>query len=89
MENYFFLENYVTSEGAVSHNVLHHQPLPITRHQEWFYAKNYLELLPIVSTSFKKDAKIELKIALQTFILHTIKGKIAPHSPTGNQPQFR
>ena len=30
---YFFLENY---EGAVSHNVLYHQPLPITRHQERF-----------------------------------------------------
>ena len=29
MENYFFLENYVTSEGAVSHNVLYYQPLPI------------------------------------------------------------
>ena len=22
VENYFFLENYITSEGAVSHNVL-------------------------------------------------------------------
>ena len=29
-ENYFFLENYVTSEGDVSHNVLYYQPLPIT-----------------------------------------------------------
>ena len=25
VENYFFLENYVTSEGAVSHNVLYFQ----------------------------------------------------------------
>ena len=33
MENYFFLENYATSEGAVSHNVLYYQPLPITRSQ--------------------------------------------------------
>ena len=32
MENYFFLENYITSEGAVSHNVLYYQPLPITRY---------------------------------------------------------
>ena len=40
---YFFLENYVTSDGAVSHNVLYHQPLPITRHQERFYANNYFE----------------------------------------------
>ena len=32
VENYFFRENYVTSEGAVSHNVLYYQPLPITRY---------------------------------------------------------
>ena len=25
-ENYFFLENYLTSDGAVSHNVLYYQP---------------------------------------------------------------
>ena len=31
--NYFFLENYVTSERAVSHNVLYYQPLPITHDQ--------------------------------------------------------
>ena len=36
MENYFFLKNYVSSEGATSHNVLNHQSLPITRHQEGF-----------------------------------------------------
>ena len=36
VENYFFLENYVTSERAVSHNVLYHQPLPITRYQVRF-----------------------------------------------------
>jgi hypothetical protein len=34
--NYFFLENYVISEGAVSHNVLYYQQLPITRYQEGF-----------------------------------------------------
>ena len=43
VENYFFLENYGTSEGAVSHIVLHHQPLPITRYQEICYANNYFE----------------------------------------------
>ena len=43
MENYFFLENYVTSEGAVSHNVLYYQPLPITRHQERFYDNKSFE----------------------------------------------
>ena len=42
VENYFFLENYGTSEGAVSHNVLYHQPLPITRHQVRFYANTSL-----------------------------------------------
>ena len=43
VENYFFLKNYGISEGAVSHNVFYHQPLPITRHQERFYANNYFE----------------------------------------------
>ena len=43
MENYFFLKNYATSEEAVSHDVLYHQPLPITGHQERFYADNYFE----------------------------------------------
>ena len=38
LENYFFLESYVTSEGAVSHNVLHYQQFPITRFQVRFYA---------------------------------------------------
>ena len=38
MENYFFLENYITSEGAVSHNVLYYQQLPITSNQVLFYA---------------------------------------------------
>ena len=38
-----FLENYVTSEGAVSHNVLYYQPFPITRNQERFYDDNYFE----------------------------------------------
>ena len=42
-ENYFFLKNYVTSEGAVSHNVLYYQPLPITRNQVRFYDSNYFE----------------------------------------------
>ena len=43
MENYFFLENYITSEGAVSHKVLYYQPLPITSYQLRFYANNYFE----------------------------------------------
>ena len=38
MENYLFLENYVTSEGAVSHNILNYQQLPIIRYQVSFYA---------------------------------------------------
>ena len=29
-ENYFFLKNYVTSEGAVSQNIFYYQQLPIT-----------------------------------------------------------
>ena len=38
-----FLENYVTSEGAVSHNVLYYQQLSIACNQVRFYAKNYFE----------------------------------------------
>ena len=36
VENYFFFKNYVTSEGAVSHNVLCYQQLYITRYQVRF-----------------------------------------------------
>ena len=38
-----YFENYVTSEGPVSHNVLYYQHLPITRYQERFYVNNYFE----------------------------------------------
>ena len=43
IENDFFFGNYVTSEGAVSHNVLYYQTLPNTRCQVRFYANNYFE----------------------------------------------
>ena len=43
VENSSFLKKYGTSEGAVSNNVLYHQPLPITRNQVRFYAKYYFE----------------------------------------------
>ena len=37
-------ENYVTIEGAVSHNVfVYYQHLPIARYQVRFYANNYFE----------------------------------------------
>ena len=44
--NYFsakllILKNYVTTEGAVSHNVLYYQQLSIARYQVSCYAKNY------------------------------------------------
>ena len=60
MENFFLLENCVTSEGALSHNVLHHQPLPITRHQVRFWANSYFEQSPIVSTAFKYTGHLGL-----------------------------
>ena len=43
MENNFFLKNFVTSEGTISHSVLYYQPLPITRYQVRFYANDYFE----------------------------------------------
>ena len=42
-ENYFFLENYVTSEGAVSHNVLYINLSPLIKYQVRFYAYNYFK----------------------------------------------
>ena len=53
VKSHFFLENHVPSEGAVSHNVLSYQQLPITRYQVRFYVNNYFEYVPIVSTAFQ------------------------------------
>ena len=50
----FFLENDVTSQGPVSHNVLYYQHLFIDHLQVSFYANNYFEQLPIVSSAFHK-----------------------------------
>ena len=35
--------NQIRGKLLLSHNVLYHQPLPITRHQVRFYANNYFE----------------------------------------------
>ena len=43
VENYFFLENNLTLEGAVSHNVLYYQQLSIACYQVSLYAYNYFE----------------------------------------------
>ena len=43
LENYSFLEDYITSEGAASHTVLYCQPLPVACYQVSFYANNYFE----------------------------------------------
>ena len=40
VRNYFFLKNYVTYEGAVSHNVLYYKQLSIVHYQVSFYADN-------------------------------------------------
>ena len=42
-EKLLLSQNYVTSEGAVSHNVLYYQQLSIARYQVSFYANNYFE----------------------------------------------
>ena len=39
------LENYVTSEGAVYHNVLYYQPLPITSSYMHDYCEPFVLLL--------------------------------------------
>ena len=43
--NYFFLKNYVTSEGAVFHNVLYYKQLPIACYQVSFDDNNYFETI--------------------------------------------
>ena len=43
VRNYLFLKNYVTSEGAVFHNVLYYQQLSVARYQVRFYANIYFE----------------------------------------------
>ena len=44
VRNYLFLKNYITSEGAVSHNVFkYYQQLSIARYQVTFYAKHSFE----------------------------------------------
>ena len=53
MEKYFFLEHHVTTEGAISHNILHYQQLVITCYQVRFYANNYFEKYTVVSTALK------------------------------------
>ena len=50
--NCLFLKHYTTSEGAVSQNVLYYQQLSIARYQVGFYANNYFEYTPIVSSAF-------------------------------------
>ena len=42
-EKLLLSQNYVTSEGAVSHNVLYYQQLTIARYPVSFYANNYFE----------------------------------------------
>ena len=43
VENYFFLKNYISWEGAASHNVLYYHHLSIDRKQVSFYANKYFE----------------------------------------------
>ena len=43
VRHYLFLKDYVTSEGAVSQNVLCYKQLPIACYKVSFYAINYFE----------------------------------------------
>ena len=43
VRTYLSLKNYVTSEGAVSYDVLYYQQLSTTRYQVTFDAINYFE----------------------------------------------
>ena len=54
--NELFLKNYVTSEGALFYNVVHVycQKYLIARYHVSFYAYNYFQSLPIVSSAFNR-----------------------------------
>ena len=53
VESYFFLENYVTTEGAVSHNVLYYQQLSIACYTKLvFMPIIILSICQLVSTAF-------------------------------------
>ena len=43
LEYYIFLENFVSLEGAIPHNVLYYQQLSLTHYQVICYAQNYFE----------------------------------------------
>ena len=49
-----YLKNYITSEGAVSHNVLYYQQLSIAHYQVNLDANIYFEYLLIKSSAFKQ-----------------------------------
>ena len=52
------LKTYVASEGAVSQNVLDYQQLSIACYQVSFYANNFCEKQPMVSSAFKQNIRI-------------------------------
>ena len=69
MENYLFLKNYVTSEGAVSHNVLNHQQLSIACYQVSFYA-----MTTIILSNYQK-CPVPLKTVLFSHTLSVLELK--------------
>ena len=73
MENYFLLENYTTSEGAVPHNVGYYQPLPINRHKVRFYANNYFESTAFNKTRIEMSKKKYISTEQLSFELFEIK----------------
>ena len=54
---YFFLENYVTSEGAISNNVLYYQQLSITNSVQCL---EVMFTLKVLDRFFKKDILLEV-----------------------------
>ena len=59
---YYFIENlplshnYITSDGAVSHNLLYYQQLSVTRYQVSFYANSYF--LVITNSLVSSDSVV-------------------------------
>ena len=59
VRNCFFLKNYFTSEGAVSHNVLYSQQLSIACYQVCFYAIETIILGNFKNSAIRRVIKLD------------------------------
>ena len=80
MENYFFPENYVTLEGAVSHIVLLYQNLSIACYQVSCEANNYFEIVSFKNIAARGSIPT-LCILIDMFIKMFVFCRVAKNVP--------